>query len=472
MNRRSFLKGAAAATAGITIVPAHVLGKSKTAPSDTLYMAGIGVGGRGYGVLNALHKTGRVKFVALADVSDKQAARAHELLPDANKYRDFRDVYDKHLGEIDAFFCATPDHTHAVTSLPFMRAGKHAFVEKPLTHNILEARTMTMVAESRGLVTQMGDVGASSDGIRTAQEIIEAGIIGKVNKVDCWTNRPVWPQGLQPPTSADPVPDYLSWDLWLGPAADRDFNHSYLPFKWRGFWDFGTGAMGDMGCHIFETPYVVLGLGYPTSAEASCTTMWSDDFVEADYTGVCPPSSVIRLTFDHAEFDEIKLNWYDGGLMPERPALLPDDDMPGNVDGGSVFYGEKGILVTDTYSGNPRVYLNDGTKAEAPAKTLARIKNDTSGHIANFVDGILDGVKTSSPFSIAGPLTESVLMGNLAVRAFQYKQLKPGKTATDWAPYNYPGRTLLNWDGEAMKITNYKPANAWVGREYRKGWEI
>ena len=149
------MKGAAAATAGITIVPAHVLGKSKTAPSDTLYMAGIGVGGRGYGVLNALHKTGRVKFVALADVSDKQAARAHELLPDANKYRDFRDIYDKHLGEIDAFFCATPDHTHAVTSLPFMRAGKHAFVEKPLTHNILEARTMTMVAESRGLVTQI-----------------------------------------------------------------------------------------------------------------------------------------------------------------------------------------------------------------------------------------------------------------------------------------------------------------------------
>jgi len=472
MNRRSFLKGAAAATAGITIVPSHVLGKSKTAPSDTVYMAGIGVGGRGYGVLKGLHNTGRVKFVAMADVSDKQAKRAKELLPEAKLYRDFREVYDKHLGEIDAFFCATPDHTHAVTSLPFMRAGKHAFVEKPLTHNILEARTMTMVAERRGLVTQMGDVGASSDGIRTAQEIIEAGIIGKIKKVDCWTNRPVWPQGLQPPTTADAVPDYLSWDLWLGPAADRDFNHRYLPFKWRGFWDFGTGAMGDMGCHIMETPYVALGLGYPTSAEASCTTMWADDFVEADYTGVCPPSSIIRLTFDHKAFGEIKLNWYDGGLMPERPEQLPADDMPGNVDGGSVFYGEKGILVTDTYSGNPRVYLNDGTKAPAPVKTLQRVKNNREGHIANFVDGILDGVKTSSPFSVAGPLTESVLMGNLAVRAFQFKSLKPGKTATDWAPYEYPGRTRLNWDGENMKITNYKPANAWIGREYRKGWEI
>lgn len=472
MNRRKFLKNAAASAAGISIVPAHVLGKNHIAPSDTVYMAGIGVGGRGFGVLKGLRATGKVKFVALADVSDKQGKEAFELEGDAAHYRDFRRIYDNHLDDIDAFFCATPDHTHAVTSLPFMRAGKHAFVEKPLTHNILEARTMTMVAESRGLVTQMGDVGASSDGIRTAQEIIEAGSIGAVNKVDCWTNRPVWPQGLEPPTIGAAVPDYLDWDLWLGPASERAYNPRYLPFKWRGFWDFGTGAMGDMGCHIMETPYIALGLKYPTSAEASCTTMWSGDFVEADYEGVCPPSSVVRLTFDHPRFGEVKLNWFDGGLMPERPALLPEDDMPGNWDGGSVFYGTKGILVTDTYSRNPRVYLNDGTRAVLPPQTIQRVANGTSGHIANFVDGVLGKVQTSSPFKTAGPLTESVLMGNLALKAYQFKELKPGKSATDWAPYHYPGRTRLNWDGEAMKITNYAPANAWIGREYRAGWEL
>lgn len=472
MDRRTFLKKTALASAAITIVPAHVLGRSHIAPSDTIYMAGIGVGGRGHGVLKSLHETGKVKFVALADVSDSQAARSYALLPKAKRYRDYRKLYDGHVNEIDAFFCATPDHTHAVTSLPFMRAGKHAFVEKPLTHNIAEARMMTMVAKDQALVTQMGDVGASSDGLRTAQEIINAGLIGEVNEVDCWTNRPVWPQGLQPPTTGEPVPDDLNWDVWLGPAAMRDYNSRYLPFKWRGFWDFGTGAMGDMGCHIMETPYLALGLGYPTSAEASCTTMWSDDFVEASYGGVCPPSSVVRLRFDHEKFGEVKLNWYDGGLMPERPELLPQDDMPGNWDGGSVFYGTKGILVTDTYSRNPRVYLKDGASVVLPKETLARVENGTSGHVANFVDGILGKAQTSSPFSQAGPLTESVLMGNLAIRAFQHKTLKPGKGPKDWAPYEYGGRTRLNWDGEQMKVTNLDMANEWVSREYRSGWSI
>lgn len=472
MQRRDFLKKTAAAAAAFTIVPRHVLGAGYTAPSDTVYMAGIGVGGRGTGVMKGLLATGKVKFVALADVSDDRGATGFKLAKKARTYRDFRKIYENHLDEIDAFFCATPDHTHAVASLPFMKAGKHAYVEKPLTHNIKEARMMTEAAEKYGLVTQMGDPGASSDGVRTAQEIVEAGIIGKVNKVDCWTNRPVWPQGLQPPTEREDVPSYLDWDLWLGPAQVRDFNGRYLPFKWRGFWDFGTGAMGDMGCHIMETPYLALGLGYPTSAEASCTTMWAGDFVEATYGGVCPPSSVVRLTFEHKNFGEVKLNWYDGGLMPERPSLLPEDDMPGNWDGGSVFYGEKGILVTDTYSRNPRVYLNDGSVAEAPAETLKRIKDGTAGHMANFVDGVMGKSVTSSPFSQAGPLTESVLMGNLALRAYQYKELKPGKTATDWAPYNYPGRTRLDWNGPEMRITNYDAANQWVSREYRTGWEI
>ena len=476
MNRRSFMKKSAAAAgagAGMLVVPSYVLGGPRgAAPSDTVYMAGIGVGGRGLDLVKELGATGKVKFAAMCDVSDERGAAAYELAPKAKRYRDFRELYDKHIKEVDAVFCATPDHTHAVAALPFMKAGKHAYIEKPLAHNIAEARLLAETAAERGIVTQMGDQGASSDEIRIAQAVIDSGMIGRVNTVDCWTNRPVWPQGLQPPQTAEPVPKDLDWDAWLGPATFREYNSRYLPFRWRGFWDFGTGALGDMGCHLLETPHRVLGLGYPVAAEASCTTVWAGDFVEADYAGVCPPSSIVRLRFEHPRRGEVRVNWHDGGLMPERPALLPDDDLPGDWGGGSVFHGSKGILLTGVYSQNPRVYLNDGSKPELPGPAGARVKGGLDGHAANFIDGILGRAQTSSPFSLAGPLTESVLMGNLAIRAYQHKILKPEKKPDDWEPYEYPGRVKLLWDGAKMKVANYPGANAWVGRKYRKGWGI
>lgn len=470
MKRRKFLKNTAAATAAFTIVPSYVLGKHHIAPSDTLYIGAIGVGGRGRGVVNELTATGKVKFVALCDVDDKMAAASYALHPNAKQYRDFRKLYDAHLSEMDAVMVATPDHTHATIALPFMREKKHAYVEKPLTHNIYEARTMATVAAQMGIVTQMGNQGASGDGIRLAQEIINSGMIGLVRKVDCWTNRPVWPQGFKHITEEMPVPDHLDWDLWLGPAALRPYNENFLPFKWRGFWDFGTGAMGDMGCHIMETPFKALGLGFPYEAEASCTTVWSDDFVEADYSEACPPSSVVRLMFETETHGDVALNWYDGGIMPKLPQELGDNEEPGGSGGGSIFYGSKAVMITDTYSRNPRILPTSNMENfTPPPQTIKRV---TTSHAGEWVEACINGGTTSSPFSYGGPLTEAVLMGNLAIKAYQYKQLKEGKKVGDWAPYEYPGRRTIKWDGANMKVTNYDLANNWVKRDYRAGWEL
>lgn len=473
MQRRKFIKNAAATSAAFTIVPSFVLGKSHVPPSDTLYVGAFGVGGRGSGVIRGLNETGKVKFVALCDVDDRRAEQTYKAFKDVPRYKDFRKVYDERLKDIDAVMVATPDHTHASIALPFMREKKHAYVEKPLTHNIHEARLMTKVAAENGIVTQMGNQGASSDDSRIAREWVESGVIGKVHTIDCWTNRPVWPQGVPIPAEKQAIPDGLDWDLWLGPAAMRDYNAAYLPFKWRGWWDFGTGALGDMGCHIMETPFSVLDLGYPTEAEASCTTVWVGDFVEANYAPSCPPSSKIHLKFEHEHHGDIQLNWYDGGLKPDLPDELKDDETVGDGGGGTVMYGDRGTLIFDTYSRNAR-FLPSELKDiyKSPAPKYPRVPNGMSGHIANFVDGCLKGDATSSDFAKAGPLTETVLMGNLAVKAYQYMVLQEGKKVGDWAPYDYPGRRKLKWDGANMKITNYDKANEWVTRNYRKGWEL
>ncbi|MFP4844671.1 Gfo/Idh/MocA family protein [Winogradskyella sp. PE311] len=473
MKRRNFIKKTAGATAVFSIVPSFVLGKTHVPPSDTLYIGAVGVGGRGGGVVRDLTATNKVKFVALCDVDDNMAKGSYEAHPKAKRYKDFRKLYDAHINEIDAVMVGTPDHTHATIALPFMRAKKHAYVEKPLTHNIHEARLMAKVAAEKGIVTQMGNQGSSSEGIRVTQEWIDSGVLGTIEKVDCWTNRPVWPQGLRNINEGEPVPPSLDWDLWLGPAQDRPYHSAYLPFKWRGWWDFGTGGLGDMGCHIMETPFKTLGLGSPYEAEASCTTVWAGDFVEANYNKACPPSSIVRLKFDTKKHGKVDLNWYDGGIMPDLPDELKDGEFIGDWSGGSVFYGTKGMLVTDCYSGNPRLLPSSSMKYfNKPEATLPRIKNGSNGHALNWVEACMTGIKTSSPFSYAGPLTESVLMGNLAIKAFQYKVLKEGKTQRDWAPFDYPGRRKLLWDGDAMRVTNYEKANEWVTRDYRKGWEV
>ena len=238
MKRRKFIKQTAGASAAFSIVPSFVLGGEHIAPSDTLYIASVGVGGRGSAIVRGLSETKKVKFVAFCDVDERRAGNTFKRFPDIKRYKDFRKIYDNHLNEIDGITVATPDHTHATIALPFMKAKKHAYVEKPLTHNINEARMMTEVAAENNLVTQMGNIGSSSDGMRTTQEWLDAGVIGEVYKVDCWTNRPVWPQCFRNITEGEPVPNELDWDLWLGPAEERPYHSAYLPFKWRGWWDF------------------------------------------------------------------------------------------------------------------------------------------------------------------------------------------------------------------------------------------
>lgn len=473
MQRRKFIKNVAATSAVFSIVPSFVLGKHHIPPSDTLYIGAFGVGGRGLDVLNGMAKTNKVKFVSFCDVDDRSAAPTYKKYPQAKQFKDYRKVYDDHLDKMDAIMVATPDHMHASIALPFMRAKKHAYIEKPLTHNINEARLLTRVAKENAIVTQMGNQGASSDGSRDAREWVDSGIIGKVYKVDCWTNRPVWPQGVPVPTGKNRVPKELDWDLWLGVAAMRDYNDAYLPFKWRGWWDFGTGALGDMGCHIMETPFSVLDLGYPTEAEASCTTNWVDDFVEADYNQSCPASSIVRLKFETQAHGDVELNWYDGGLLPDLPEGLKDGERIGDSGGGSIFYGTRGILISDTYSRNPRLLPSSTMKLlQPPIPYLDRIEDDINGHQRNFVEACLNGTGTSSDFNRAGPLTEAVLMGNLAIRSFQYKNYKPGKKAGDWDPFEYPGRKKIIWDGENMRVTNFEKANDWVKGNYRQGWEL
>ncbi|EAR16399.1 Gfo/Idh/MocA family protein [Robiginitalea biformata] len=472
MQRRKFLKNTAASTAAFSIVPSFVLGKGHVPPSDTLYVAAFGVGGRGAGVMRGLSETGKVKYVAFCDVDDRRAAPTYEMFPDVKRYKDYRDVYKKHLKDMDAIMVATPDHTHATIALPFMREKKHAYVEKPLTHNIAEARMMTQVAREMGIVTQMGNQGASSNGSREAREWLDSGIIGRIEKVDCWTNRPVWPQGVPVPEGSDPIPKELDWDLWLGPAAMRPYNDRYLPFKWRGWWDFGTGALGDMGCHIMETPFSVLELGYPTEAEASCTTNWVGDFVEADYSESCPSSSIVRLKFDTDQHGQVALNWYDGGLKPDLPDELKDGETIGDNGGGSIFYGTKGIMVCDTYSRNARLLPSDlMDMVSKPAPRLPRVEGGTGGHQRNFVEGCLNGTPTSSDFEKAGKLTESVLMGNLAIRAFQYKN-RVTDPDSGRSYFEYPGRKKIMWDGENMRVTNFDKANEWVNGSYREGWDL
>ncbi|MCB0522082.1 MAG: Gfo/Idh/MocA family oxidoreductase [Lewinellaceae bacterium] len=463
LTRRDFVKTAGLTAAGFMIVPRHVIGRGYTPPSDKVNIAGIGVGGRGASVLDELKSQ---NIVALCDVDDVRAAETYKKFDKAKRYKDYRKMLDQQK-DFDAVVIATPDHSHAPAALSAMSLGKHVYVEKPLTHSISEARALTAAAAQFKVVTQMGNQGSSGDGIRETQEIIDAGIIGDVTKVHVWTNRPVWPQGVPTPTGDFEVPTSLDWNLWLGTAPDRKYNPNYLPFKWRGWWDFGTGALGDMGCHFLDTPFKALRLKYPYAAEASCTQVFSGDFFEADYPDSCPPSSKVHIFFPaRGEMPPVEVVWYDGGLLPERPEELGANEEMGEWDGGIIFEGSKGKLMCGLFGNKPTLLPTSKMKDfQKPEPTIPRIKET---HQMNWVKGITDGTPTTSSFDYAGPFTEMVLMGNLAVRCYNMKKLKFGKKPGDWAPYEYPGRLRLLWDGDNMRITNFDPANEFVKREYRK----
>jgi len=451
--RRTFLASAAAVTAGFTIVPRHVLGgQGTTAPSDKLNIAGVGVGGMGK---NNLKNCADETIVALCDVDFALSEPVFALYPNARRYKDYRVMLDE-VPDIDAVIVATPDHSHAVVAMAAMAKKKHVYVQKPLTHSVYEARLLTETARKQGVQTQMGNQGHSGEGIRLLCEWVWDGAIGKIHEAHAWTNRPVWPSGVEVerPKETPEVPKDLDWDLWIGPARLRPYNPTYHPAKWRAWWDFGTGSLGDMGCHIVDPLFWALKLKYPVSVEANISTYWHAFFEKTEPKNeMFPRSTIVRFRFPAREnMPPVDVTWWDGGLMPARPAGLAPGRRMGNEDGGILLVGEKGTIMAGCYGESPRIVPESKMKKyKRPRRTLARIPEGTDGHEKDWIRACKTGKPASSNFDYSGPLSEMVLMGNLAVR--------------------FPDRELL-WNGQAMEVTNDADANAYVKREYREGWHL
>ncbi len=462
-SRRTFLQNSALTATGFMILPRHVLGRGYKSPSDKLNIAFVGVGGRGADHVNILKGE---NVVAFCDVDERRAAPTFEDFPNVPRFTDYRKMLDALGSQIDAVVVATPDHSHAMPALAAMEMGKHVYVEKPLTHNIAEARQLLEASRKYKVVTQMGNQGASMDCNAQLAEWVQGGVIGDVHTAHVWTNRPVWPQGVPTPTGKREIPATLDWNLWLGKAPYRDYNPAYLPFKWRGWWDFGTGALGDMGCHLLDPAYRALSLTSPLSAEASCTTSWIGDFVEANYADSCPPSSIVKLEFGaRKKMPPCTLWWYDGGLRPMRPAELGSDEKFGSWDGGILLEGKKGKILAGIYG--EKATLLPTSKMEDFKSPKPSLPRNTGEHQTIWAEACKGNGKASSPFEYAVPLTETLLMGNLAVRCYDYKVLQEGKKPDGWAPWDYPGRVRLEWDSAAMRVTNYEDANQFISREAR-----
>jgi predicted dehydrogenase len=478
-SRRSFLKKGAVAAAGFYIVPRNVLGGvGYTAPSDQLVLAAIGAGGKGRSDIKNASVNGRERVVALCDVDFSGSASASvKEFPNAKLYADYRKMLEE-MKDIDAVTISTPDHVHGPAAKFAMERGKHVYVQKPMTHNIREARLLTELARKQKVVTQMGNQGASNPLLQTVKGWVDSGKIGTVSKVQIWTNRPVWPQGnaMNKPDAAQKPKD-LDWDLWLGPAAETPYIPNMHPFNWRGWWDYGTGALGDVGCHLIDIPFRTLGLMYPTDAECSVgsvyTKMWNADY----HPEGCPASSFITLHFNATKKNpaRLEMSWMDGGIKPAHPDIIPaDHDIGGpNSLNGVLMIGEKGIISTninDSSPLTPKLYLNDGTVQTADEPTGER--EPEYGHQRLWVDACKAGFNSkehkglTSSFDYAGPMTETVLMGNLAIRSYMLRK------QNEKGGFDFFARRKLLWDGENMRITNMEEANQFVTRTYRKGWEV
>lgn len=471
-SRRNFIKTTALAAAGFMIVPRHVLGKGFLAPSDRLMVAGVGVGGKGQSNLANIYKGGKSDIAFLCDVDDRRAANSVKSFPKAKYYKDYRVMLEKEGKNIDGVVVSTPDHNHAMIAMAAMQLGKHVYVEKPLTHDIFEARKLTEAAKRYQVVTQMGNQGASGDGVRQLQDWCNAGVIGKVHTVYCWTDRPSWPQGiLWPSTGGSSIPTELDWDLWLGSAPYKPYIDKLVPFNWRGWWDYGTGAIGDMGCHLIEPPIRVLGLDTPIDVQCSVGSIYVDEFKRGYFPDSCPPSSHVILTFEKTKKTKgnLQIHWMDGGIKPARPdELAPNESFGPN---GVLFEGTRGKMMCDVYGANPRLLPLSRTNEVHVKPKIERVKGGVDGHYWQWAEAAIAGygkIQLSSPFEIAGPVTETLLIANLAIRGTDVQKPK-----ADGKGFTYPGRDIkLLWDKENLKVTNFDEVNQFVKREYRSGWSL
>ena len=441
-SRRSFLKTTSGGLLLATFVPRTAWGAN-----DQVNVGCIGIGGKGGSDVTGVAGAGG-SILALCDVDEKPRGRtkARERFPDATFYHDFREMLEKEAKRIDAVTVSTPDHTHAPAAMMAMKMGKHVYCQKPLTHTIWEARQLAETAREAGVATQMGNQAHAGEPIRRAVELVRAGMLGKVTEVHAWTNRPVWPQGMKSKPAAESVPETLDWDLWLGPAPDQSYSSEYVPFKWRGWWDFGTGALGDMGCHILDMPFWALDLKHALTVDAEQDS-------NTDVSG--PIWSTITYTFAPGKHHKaLKYMWYDG-VSKDGGHAPPDDVLDGCGMAPEVavskfdlvMIGEKGKLFFKR--SNVDMVTNPTSLVEAYAdtpKTIARVKDED----AEWISAIKGGPAALSNFDYSGPLTEFVLLGNLAIRAGQ----------------------KIDWDGENMKATNCPAVGEFVRRQYRKGWEL
>ncbi|HMR84125.1 MAG TPA: Gfo/Idh/MocA family oxidoreductase [Niabella sp.] len=448
ISRKKFLKMGATASAAFTIAPSSIFGKKfgHIAPTDKLNIAGVGVGGMGFANLKQM-KTENI--VGLADVDWGYAGKngVFDAFPNAKKYYDYRKMYDEIGKSIDAVVIATADHTHAIIAAEAMTMGKHVYVQKPLTHSVYESRLLTKLAAKHKIATQMGNQGASGKGIRQVCDWIWNGEIGEVRKVEAFTDRPIWPQGLNTPEQAETPPDTLNWDLFIGPAKYRPYNSIYTPWNWRGWWDFGTGALGDMACHILHPVFKGLNLLYPTKVQGSSTLLLNDCAPTAQMVKYVFPE---RKNFHKVAMPQVEVTWYDGGLQPMRPKGVPAGKNLNDSGGGVIFYGTKDTLICGCYGMNP--WLVSGRKPASPKRN----REITLSHEMDWVRACKESAgsrtETSSPFSEAGPFNEMVAMGVLAVRLQSLNQ-------------------ELGWDGNNMKFTNI-PSDATVKTVVKDGFKI
>lgn len=450
-TRRAFLKNSAASAFAFQLVPRHVLGgEGHTPPSEKITLGGIGIGGVGHSQLKSCEKTG-FEIVALCDVDDLHAKKTYDHFPQARKYRDFRELLSAEGDKIDAVYCGTPDHSHAIITLAALHAKKHICCVKPLTRTVEECRAVTAAARQAGVATQVtARPNTGEEGCRTT-ELIAAGAIGAVHEVHVWSYRPVWPQGMpKRPDGEDPVPATLDWKMWIGPAPMRPFKnvwsdgnpipdmppknwggrHVYHPFNFRGWWDFGTGALGDMGCHYLNTPYRALKLGHPSRVSASTSKRFDESF---------PLASIVTYEYPaRGELPPVRVVWYDGGLRPPKPAELGTADLP---EEGVLYIGDKGKMVFERIL-DPAL----AAKCAAIPKTLPR----REGTWGEWLTACKGGERAGCDFAWAGPLTEFVLLGNIAIHT--------GKS--------------IEYDAGAARITNAPEADALLRQPYHNGWTL
>ncbi|MBN2270227.1 MAG: Gfo/Idh/MocA family oxidoreductase [Sedimentisphaerales bacterium] len=466
VSRRDFLSRTAAATTAFTIVPRYVLGgRGNTAPSEKLNVAVIGVGGQGKHNTNALLQEADVQVSAICDVTEEadysrfyyggvagrgpvkkliddnyKSKPATAAYPPCAVYIDFREMLEKDKG-IDAVLIATPDHTHATACLAAIERGKHVYCEKPLAHSIYETRTVTEAARKAGVATQMGNHGHSSETIRLTCEWIWDGAIGDIREVHAWSQTGLDWGGfrMQRPDERQPIPAGMDWDLWIGPAPKRPYHIAYAPYSWRGWWDFGTGAIGDMACHNMDPAFWALKLGYPYSAEGSATNI-NDE--------TTPFGSIVHYEFDaRGDMPPVKLTWYSGGLMPPRPDELEPGRQLAGGGNGILFIGDKGKIMAEGWGGSPRIIPeNKMQQYKRPSKILER----SNGHHRDWVDACKGGKQPHGGFDYSGPMTEVILLGNVALRTGE----------------------KLTWNGKDMKATNCPSADKYIKPEFHNGWTI